>query len=117
MRLALGAETRHLVMQSIMEVLPIAFAGGIAGVIIAAWTIDALIPFVPPGMPRVDEIGLSAPVLAFAFASVLFVALITGLLPAWHARRTNLIAGLQDSSRGSSSGPTRARIRDVIVAR
>lgn len=114
-RAALGASVRRLVVQSIAEIVPIVAIGGVLGLLLAAWGLAALIPFLPASMPRVEEIQISAPVLGFTFLSLVLTALVVGALPALHIRRGDIAASLQEFSRGSSSGRSHARLRDGIV--
>lgn len=63
-RVALGAGTGRLVVQSIAEVIPIVSIGGMLGVLFAAWGLGLLIPLLPASMPRVEEIRISTPTFA-----------------------------------------------------
>jgi putative ABC transport system permease protein len=64
-RMALGANRRHLVVQFIAESAVLAAAGAAAGLVVAEWYLQALIGLHPAGLPRLDEIRLDTPVLVF----------------------------------------------------
>ncbi|MBI4472505.1 MAG: ABC transporter permease, partial [Acidobacteria bacterium] len=114
-RAALGAGTVRLMAQSVVETFPIILIGGILGVLSAAWTVDSLIPFLPSTMPRVEEIRISLPVLAFTFLTLVLTAVIAGILRALQVKCSNLASSLHDSFRGTSLGRGRSRMRDLIV--
>ena len=77
LRTALGAERRRLVRQMLTESLVLAAAGGIAGLGVAALCHRGLLALVGDRIPipRLDQITLDLPVLAFTMV----VALATGL--------------------------------------
>src|SRR5262249_58786129 len=55
-RVALGASRRRLVVQSMVEIVPLVAGGGALGLMAARWTLQALIPLLPADVPRVEEI-------------------------------------------------------------
>jgi len=114
-RAALGASRARLIAQSIGELLPMLAAGGAAGLIGAAWAIDALVPLLPADMPRVENVGLHLPALLFTIAALALIALCVGIWPALAASRGGLSATVSDLSRGNSESAVRSRTRDVLV--
>ena len=66
-------------------------------------------------MVRVESIGIDAVVVATVAGLVLICALLAGLIPVLASRSENMLAGLQESSRGSTSGLSRTRVRKVLV--
>jgi len=66
-------------------------------------------------MVRVESIGIDAVVIATVVGLVLICALFAGLIPVLASRSEDLLAALQQSSRGSTSGPSRAGVRKVLV--
>jgi putative ABC transport system permease protein len=114
-RAALGAGRVRLVTQSIAELLPMLAAGGALGFVAAVWAIDAVVPTLPPDVPRAENIGLPLPVLAFATATLALVALVVGAWPALEASRSGLPASAADPSRTVTGGTRRTRIRDLLV--
>ncbi len=92
-RLSLGAGRGQLVRQLLTESLLLSLAGGIAGCVLAGWSIQAL--------QRVDwpvrvDVTLDARVLAFAFALSLVTGVAFGLAPALKATRVDLLSTLRD---------------------
>jgi putative ABC transport system permease protein len=89
--------------------------GGGLGVLAAAWTIDAAVPLLPAGLPRVENVGLNVPVLAFSAATLLLIAVLAGIWPALEAARGGLAASVGDLSRGSTGSLRQTRLRDLLV--
>ncbi|HYP13895.1 MAG TPA: ABC transporter permease, partial [Bryobacteraceae bacterium] len=105
-RVALGASGGQLRLQMLAEVVPLGLAGAAGGLLFSSWILQALLPLLPTDTPRVDQVGLHSPVLAFAVVVSFAVVLLAGLLPAWISARTNLAGTLQQNSRGVSSAGT-----------
>lgn len=79
-RVSLGAGRADLARQMCCEALAYALPGGVIGVIVAAWGVDALVALAPAGLPRVQEIRLDAAVLAVAAAVTLLTTFLVGLV-------------------------------------
>src|SRR5262249_15579651 len=87
-RAALGATRSRLARQFVAEALPLAAAGAVLGILAAHWLLRAFIPLLPVGMPRVDEIGLNAPVLVVSVMLSAAAAFFVALAPAAQVRAT-----------------------------
>ena len=85
LRTALGAERRRLVRQMLTESLVLAAAGGIAGLGVAALCLRGLLALVGDRIPipRLDQVTLDLPVLAFTMVIALATGLAFGLVPAF----------------------------------
>jgi predicted permease len=81
-RVALGARRGRLVRQLLAETLVIAVPGGVLGLLIALWGLDALVGLAPASLPRVREVHLDATVLTFTVLLTLTTAVLFGLGPA-----------------------------------
>jgi putative ABC transport system permease protein len=112
-RTALGASDARLRRQLIVEAIPLAGAGGIAGLVLARWMIAWLIPFLPAGLPRIETIGLNGAVVAFSLACSVFVVLLASLLPARLSTGKHVSASLAQHSRSVASG---SKVREALVA-
>jgi len=116
LRMALGADSRQLLRSSFVESFALATCGGIAGILIAFWGIRLLLSIAPPGLPRLNDVHLSLPVLLFALSTTLLTAFIFGTLPGFRLLRTNPQEVLQKwSSRISDSRGTQSA-RNLLVA-
>ena len=114
-RTALGASRGHLAETSLTELVPLLALGGGLGVLTATGVVRAVVPLLPVGLPRTEEIGIHLPVLAFSATVVIVVALLIGVWPALAAATTAPRDSLAELSRGATSAPGRTRVRDLIV--
>jgi predicted permease len=108
MRVALGAGRGRILQQLITENLLLAALGGLAGLAIAAWGLDALKLYASAFLPRADEIRISAPVLFFTAAISLFTGLLFGSWPRLPVAGA-LFGTLKDGARGASTQSGRMR--------
>ncbi|MCI0404009.1 MAG: ABC transporter permease [Acidobacteria bacterium] len=115
MRAALGAGRMRMVRQLLTESLLLAVLGGVLGMVVAEFGVEALLALSPPGLPRAGAIGVDSGVFAFAFGITTLIGLAVGLIPALHASRSNLNAGLQQSSRRTTGGHQSTRGTLVVA--
>ncbi len=92
-RLAMGATRRQLVRHLLTESLLLSLAGGIAGCILAWWTLQALQGV---ELPVTVDLTVDYRVLAFAMALSLITGVAFGLAPALKATRVDLLPALRD---------------------
>jgi hypothetical protein len=90
-------------------------AGGALGLVGAASAIGGLVPFLPPDMPRVENVGLRLPALVFTGAVLVAIAVCVGVWPALEASRSDLSASVSDLSSGNTQTAARSRTRDMLV--
>jgi putative ABC transport system permease protein len=115
-RVALGATRARLIRQLLTESTLLALAGGAAGVLVARWTVPALLALAPEGrIPRLDMIRIDGWVAAFAMTASLVTALAFGLIPALRLTRRRPAQALTPGSRSFGGGQDRLR-RTLVVA-
>ena len=114
-RTALGAGRLRLVRQMLTESLLIAVGGGVAGLVVARWGIEALVALAPKQIPRLHMLSLDWRTFAFALAASLLTGALFGLAPALQISRVNLNESLKEGGRGSSGGSRHNRLRGLLV--
>ncbi len=114
-RHALGASRGRLIRQFLVEALLLLVAGCGAGLFVASAGIRALLALAPSDLPRLEDVSLSWPVLAFAMCLSALVAIGLGLVTAARATRRDPGEGLADFSRGQV-GASSQRVGRAIVA-
>jgi predicted permease len=116
-RAALGAGGARVTRQLVIESLLLGLAGGAAGVALAVLLHRGLPPTLPADFPRLTDVGLGAPVIAFSFALCVIASVAFGVAPALRARRLNLVESLSDDGAAPAGRRTRtARVRLLIMA-
>jgi putative ABC transport system permease protein len=114
-RAALGASPGRLIGQFLVESLLLSLTGGVAGVLVARWTLDLLVKVGAARIPRAHEIALDWIAFAFLLAVCVVVAVLFGLAPAVMAARTDA-QDITKASGGRSTGSlTFSRVRDGLV--
>ena len=114
LRAALGAGRGRLVGQLLAESLLLAFAGGLAGLLLAVWGTPAIARFAGQQIPRADLIAVDGPVLLFALLATLLTGILFGLAPAWRASRVDLNTALKDLGR-TTEGPAPHTLRNALA--
>jgi predicted permease len=115
-RHALGAGRQRLVLQFTAESLLLATASGVLGVVLAAALLRALLALAPAELPRLAEVRLSAPVLAFTAGLSCLTAIGLGLLTALRATSGSPRTTLVEGGRGSVGTERSQRLGRAIVA-
>ncbi|HEX5048093.1 MAG TPA: ABC transporter permease, partial [Gammaproteobacteria bacterium] len=102
-RLSLGASSRSIGVQVLVETAVLAAAGALLGLVLAFGASFALRRLVPD-LPRVDELGLDWRILLYTLVAVVAVTLLCGLAPAIRSSRASLSGALLDARRSQVSG-------------
>ena len=98
MRTCLGATRRRIAQRFFCESLILAVFGGALGLFLASLGIRALIALDPAHIPRLEEVAIDGPVLAFISLIALSTVLLFGLVPALQATgRIDLFEALGES--------------------
>jgi predicted permease len=102
-RQALGAGSRRLAGQFVVEALVLLMTSYAAGLLIAWLGVNALLSLAPPNLPRLDDVSLSA-----------MTALVLGLLIATRAARRDAREALVDGAR-TQTGASGHRLGRILV--
>jgi macrolide transport system ATP-binding/permease protein len=115
-RLSLGASRGRLVRQLLTESLLLSFVAGVAGVVMAYWTMDVIMAFVPPvDLPLDLGLRMDGTTLVFALAVSAITGVLFGLAPALQASSPQTINALKEEGRSGSGGRTTGRLRSALV--
>src|SRR5580692_10312598 len=114
-RSALGAGSRRLIAQMLVESTMLSLAGGAAGILLAQAGVKTLLALAPENLPRLTGIGIDSRALAFTLGISIITGTVFGLLPAWSTARLNLGEGLKESGRSLTGGRTTLRMRRILV--
>ncbi len=113
-RSALGAGRSRIIRQLLTESFVFALIGGLLGVLLAFWMVQALVAISPEGTPRLDEIWIDSGVLAFTFVTSVLTGLIFGLVPAVQISKPDLNESLKEAGRTSHVGGGKFRSALVV---
>ena len=128
-RVAIGARRAQVMRLLLSETVMLAVIGGVLGVMLAAWSVDAIRTLVPEVGGRVrtqeaqfldlSQVQLNVSVLAFGFALSILTGLLCGIVPALRSSRPILTDALKDGAGASSEGGLtfrRGPARALLVA-
>ncbi len=115
-RTALGAERGRLIRQFLTEALILSLAGGALGVLVAVWGVNALVAIAPQGLPRLEEVSVSLPVLMFSLGVVLMVALALGLSSSLRVTSRNLQGALVEGGQRSAGTVRSQRLGRMVIS-
>jgi putative ABC transport system permease protein len=114
-RLALGASRARLIRQFLLESLVLAFAGALLGLLLARWSLDALVPMAKGALPFSNDFPLDGRVFGFLLGIALLSGIVFGIVPALQASRDNLRGILADAG-GKTTGSGRQQLfRNALV--
>ncbi len=115
-RAALGAGRWRLAWLLLTESSAIALAGGVAGLLLAGWTIRLIQRFAPASIPHLQSAQLDRRVLAFTLGMSLLTGILYGMAPVLAAFRVSLNDTLKEgaTSSGASTGARRTQ-RALVV--
>src|SRR5216110_382729 len=117
LRMAIGASRGSVVRLFVFESLLVSVVAGIAGAFLARY----IVPFVPkmaanflPFDPE-TRVQLSLPMLGFAIVISILTGVAMGIYPALQSAREDLIEGLKEGGRGTSSSAHQLRFRKILI--
>ncbi|HXV64499.1 MAG TPA: ABC transporter permease [Vicinamibacteria bacterium] len=116
LRLALGASRARLARQYLAESLLLAILGGALAIPSAIGVLSAMGALLPEGIPRWNDIGLSASLLSCAAVLTACVGVFFGLVPLAASPGQALSATINEASGRTAGGAARwERLRKLLV--
>jgi len=115
-RLAIGASRWALVKQLLVEGLLLSIAGGALALVVAGWSVDALVRLLPGDATGQWLTGaIDWRLMGFCFALALASGLLFTLAPAWQTSRPDVADTLKNQATSVASAGGAARFRKAVV--
>lgn len=114
-RAALGASPARIIRQLLSESFLLAGCGCVCGVLLAYCLIRLLLVVAPFDIPRIEDVGLSAPALLFSIAITLVAAVLFGLAPALTSSRPDLNKTLNEGGSRMTGERFGIRTRSALI--
>jgi len=114
-RLSIGASRARLIGQLLTESLLLAVLGGVAGLVVAHWTLVLVASLLPPEVQQTITFSISGPVVLFGIGLTFATGLLFGLVPALHSTRLDLVSALKNQAGQPSGAKGAARVRLLLA--
>ena len=115
LRAALGAGRGRIVRQMLTESVLLSLSGAAAGLVIAYWSVPALLALTPPAYLPATGVRIDAPVLGATAVVAVVTGLLFGLAPALSLARQDLVEAFKDDGARSSGSRRSGWLRRVLV--
>jgi putative ABC transport system permease protein len=113
-RASLGANRGELVKQIFTENMLLVALGGVAGIVLAYWSLDPVRSLANIGVPRLGEVRIDWRLLTFAAGLSILTGLFIGWIPALTASRVDLNETLKDAGL-TLTGARHNRLRNAFA--
>jgi predicted permease len=114
-RAALGAGSRRIARELLLESVTLGVMGGIAGLGLAFGALRLLVALAPGNLPRLDDITIDLPVLVFTLVISVAAGLLFGAIPVFKYAGAQLHSALRGGGRTATGSKERHRARSVLV--
>jgi predicted permease len=111
-RTSLGAGHFAIVRQQLVESLLLSAAGGVVGIALATWSLDALVAFAPADLLRAPSLSIDLRVLLYTLGLSMLTGLIVGIVPALLVTRQSILVSMRAGGQTLTHAP---RIRQILV--
>jgi putative ABC transport system permease protein len=115
LRTALGAGRARIIRQLLSETAVLGLLGGIVGVALAYWGVQALSSLLPSSLPQMNPVRVDYFVLGFALFLSAIAGVAFGLVPAMFVANTDIQSNLREGARSGESH-SRRRARSFLAA-
>lgn len=114
-RTAMGASSRRVLRQILVESVLLAVLGGAIGLIYAHFGVQLIMAFLADKVPHTLDVGLNLAVLLFTLVISLFTGTLAGVLPGLRLSRPNVNEALKQGLGRTDSDSGGHRTRSVLV--
>src|SRR5690606_14066904 len=101
--------------QLLTESVVLGVLGGVAGLIVAHWTLAGIGALLPPEASSSLGLGLNGKVVMFAAVLAISTGLLFGLFPALHSTRSDLVTTIRANAGNLTVTRGAARFRATLV--
>jgi len=115
LRLSIGASRWQLVRQLLLESCLLAFFGGLAGLVVAQWTLSLMATMLPKEATDTVSLTVNPTVMLFSGALAIGTGLVFGLFPALHSTRPDLVSIIKGSAGQPSGARSASRFRWTLA--
>jgi putative ABC transport system permease protein len=115
-RTAMGAGRGRIVRQLLTESVILSLSGAGLGLLLGWAALGPLLKISASSLPQGSVVGLDGWVLAFTAGVAIFTGLLFGIFPALRSTKLDLRESLNESSRGSTAGPSHHRLGSTLVS-
>ena len=114
-RAALGAGSKRIARELLLESVTLGIMGGVVGLGLAFGALRLLVALAPGNLPRLEDITLDIPVLVFALVLSIVAGLLFGAIPVFKYAGAQLGPTLRGGGRTASASKARHRARNTLV--
>ncbi len=114
-RAVLGAGRWRTATHFLGEAVVLGLASGALALLLTYAAVEALVAFSPARLPRLTELGVGLPTIAFIALITAIGVIVCAVVPAGRFWRTRLSHNLREGGRGASTGKSRIRLRSAIT--
>ena len=113
-RLALGASRSNLSRLCLLESAALSTAGGVLGLVLSHWIAAAIVRLGPDDVPRLADVSINLPVVAFTSGIVFLTVLVCAVSPVRRASASDLLNALKDGGH-TTPGKRPRRVRSILL--
>jgi len=114
-RAALGAGRLRTATHFLAEAILLGATAGVLALLLMVGAVKALVAFGPADVPRLAELDVGLPTVAFTVLIMIIGVIVCAAVPAGRFWRASLSRNLREGGRGASTGKSRLRLRAAIT--